>query len=117
MSRSWILLFGVVSTSCGCDPHVGRQKDKVEAAHESSSEAPMIEGSCLRAISAYVEQTRGWTRASYVVRPESSISTEKGFAVEHIDDVGAILPKQNLKSFHIDLNRSCDTVLRELGYQ
>jgi hypothetical protein len=74
-----------------------------------------IDAQCLSTIEKHVERTRKWSRDSYKILSEELSSNVRGFAV--IERSDAFINKGDRKSFHIDLDRSCSKVVRELKYQ
>lgn len=71
---------------------------------------------CLQVVRAYVRLKRGWKDEDYRVVQEQLSDDSRGFSVRHEDDETP-LPAGGLKSFHVDLDRSCGAVTAELAYQ
>lgn len=72
---------------------------------------------CVSEIRKYVEKTRKWDEEDYSLIQENSSPGLRGFSVMHKDDVGALLPGRGVKSFHVDLDKGCQRILKELAYQ
>lgn len=102
---------------CGCD---GRSTAVSEGkGTKSSSVSGEVAGSderCLRVVRAYVRSKKGWNDEDYRIVQEQLSGDSRGFSVRHEDDE-IPLPVGGLKSFHLDLDRSCNTVKEELTYQ
>jgi len=71
---------------------------------------------CLQTVRSYVEKTRSWKNTDYLVESADSLRRGRAFAVvnKH-DDFRTIV--EGAKSFHLELNMTCDEVVVELAYQ
>ncbi len=71
---------------------------------------------CRQTITAYVQSKKGWKDDQYNIVAEQMPGDVRGFSVQHVDDVTP-LPEGGLKSFHVNLDEACGSVIEELGYQ
>ncbi|WP_242892998.1 hypothetical protein [Stenotrophomonas maltophilia] len=98
---SWLLAtLGFIAPAChGSEPG--------QARHER----------CLQLIEQHVEDSRGWDRTLYRIEEEGSGNSDRGFAVQYLDDLKVLLPRDGLKSFHVDVDPTCNEIVRETYYQ
>lgn len=92
------------------------------AAHESSAavsaqSSPPVPAQCLKLVHEYVKQTRGWDTTAYVVAGESVGGPGRGFSVWLLAELKPVRPPGSSASFHVDTDRECSRVVRELAYQ
>lgn len=92
--------------------------DKNEVIESSLSSEQLTEGDakCLQVVKAYVQSKKGWKDEEYKIVQEQMSDDSRGFSVRHVDDETP-LPEGGLKSFHVNLDKSCEAVTEELAYQ
>lgn len=105
-------LFPVLLIAAICSSACSR-----ETVNNGSSSIPStIEPKCVQLVNEYIETKRGWPRTDYLVVEAYSHDGGKSFSVMHHDDKG-FRPPGGGKSFEVQLDDSCTSVLRELRYQ
>ena len=72
---------------------------------------------CVRIIQGHVAKTRRWKIAEYQILEERAPVGRKGFSVWHTDDNVLRPPGGTGKSFHIELDSECKTILGAWRYQ
>lgn len=94
----------------------GFMSNQALAATTSGSQ-PSVPVTCLELIHNYVKKTRGWERSSYVVEDENFGGDGLGFSVWLLSELSVLRPPGGGESFHVDVDKKCLRVNRELAYQ
>ncbi len=109
-----MFLVGILS-ACG-DNAALADKSRVGDNFPRPEQTVDADAKCHRTITGYVQSKKGWKDDQYNIVAEQMPGDVRGFSVQHVDDV-IPLPEGGLKSFHVNLDESCGSVIEELGYQ
>ena len=89
--------------ACSNDQAAGKRKD-------------LSQEKCTRLVEDYVTKTRGWLKRDYRILSAQEEMGGQGFSVEYIPETTPPLDNHG-KSFHLELDKDCNKLVAELGYQ
>lgn len=100
---------------CGINSTTTESSELIESS-ENSQQLTKIDSNCIEVIRAYVKSKKGWNDDEYSIVKEQLPGDSRGFSVRHKDDETP-LPEGGLKSFHVNIDETCEKVTEELAYQ